>query len=78
MSTENASRLCEAIVLQAVEDYKDLIVRGKERHYRFGEGAYSRKEIEEFLLSDWGDSIIRGIPKIRMMSGREILRKIQK
>ena len=74
---ENVSLLCEAIVLQAVEDYKDLIDRGKERCHRRGEVAYSRKEIEEFLLSDWGNKIIRGIPKIRMMSGRAILNKIK-
>lgn len=51
--------LCEAIYMQAVNDYRELLKLGKFEVRTKDEGYYSLVEIEEFLMSEWADVLAR-------------------
>ena len=71
---DEARDLAGAILKQAVEDYRELIAKGREKIKTASAGNFSRLEIEEFFDSDFCDSMILRLG-VRRMTGPEFLRK---
>lgn len=65
LTRKDVELLCEAIIVQAVDDYKDIRMREKKSGTAVDEvkdknsGTYGKQEITDFFLSKWGESIIQ-------------------
>jgi len=68
MTDEGANLLREAIVGQAVKDYKKL-ASGKRRHPKYG--LYKVDELEEFFTSSWFSLLVD-------MDGKWIMNEIKR
>lgn len=61
MIGEGAWSLGAAIIMRAVEDYRDLKKQKKWKVKTKDEGTYSIGEIEKFFQNKWCADILRGI-----------------
>ena len=61
MIGEGAWSLGAAIIMKAVEDYRDLKKQKKWKIKTKDEGTYSIGEIEKFLQNKWCSDILKGI-----------------
>ena len=68
MTDEGVNLLREAIVGQAVKDYKKL-ASGKKRHPKYG--LYTEKELKEFFTSSWFSLLVN-------MDGEWIMNEIER
>ena len=59
MDDVRIQELCEAIYMQAVNDYRELLKLGKFEVRTKDEGDYSLGEIEEFLMSEWANVLAK-------------------
>lgn len=79
LTKKDVQELCSAIIIQAVNDYRDLIDREKKTGIAVDKveskdsGTYGKEEIEEFFLGEWGETIIRDGFNLNM-SGSDFLR----
>lgn len=75
MGRNTAQRLCEAIIRQAVEDYRELKRRKLSWIGSDADGNFSMTEIEHFLRSDWCRRLLCGIDS--RLDGTSILRQLK-
>lgn len=77
MSRKSVRMLSMAIIMQAIEDYRDLKKKGIESRQTQDEGEYSFAELREFFASDWCRLILKDGLGVRSGSGLEILSALE-
>lgn len=75
MSDNPMKQLCEAIVQQAVDDYRELKRRGLGWIGSDADGNFSLTEIEHFFRSDWCKALLHEIDS--RIDGVTILRQLK-
>ena len=63
-------RLANAIVLQAVKDYRNALKRLK-KHPRNETALYTKREVERFFRSDWYTSLTTVDPEMLILKLNE-------
>lgn len=63
-------RLANAIILQAVKDYRNALKRLK-KHPRNETALYTRREVERFFRSEWYTSLTTVDPEILILKLNE-------
>ena len=63
-------RLANAIILQAVKDYRNALKRLK-KHPRNGTSLYTKREVERFFRSDWYASLTTVDPEMLILKLNE-------
>lgn len=63
-------RLANAIILQAVKDYRNALKRLK-KHPRNGTALYAKREVERFFRSDWYTSLTTVDPEMLILKLNE-------
>ncbi len=63
-------RLANAIVLQAVKDYRNALKR-LEKHPRNETALYTKREVERFFRSDWYTSLTMVDPEMLILKLNE-------
>lgn len=63
-------RLANAIILQAVKDYRNALKRLK-KHPRNETALYTRREVERFFRSDWYTSLTTVDPEMLILKLNE-------
>lgn len=63
-------RLANAIVLQAVKDYRNALKR-LEKHPRNETALYTKREVERFFRSDWYASLTKVNPEMLIRKLKE-------
>lgn len=59
MTDYSATLLCCAIIEQSAIDYRKLVREGQEK-IKTKFGSFSRREIDRFYHSEWGETIVSG------------------
>lgn len=75
MSDNTMKQLCEAIIQQAVDDYRELKRRGLGWIGSDADGNFSLTEIEHFFRSDWCRDLLHEIDS--RIDGVTILRQLK-
>lgn len=76
MTEAICNKLANEIIIQAVEDFRDLCRRGVGEINNKDTGEYGIKELEEFFRSDWCRALLRGIG-CSITDGVTILRQLK-
>ena len=63
-------RLANAIILQAVKDYRNALKRLK-KHPRNETALYTKREVERFFRSDWYTSLTMVDPEMLILKLNE-------
>ena len=63
-------RLANAIILQAVKDYRNALKR-LEKHPRNETALYTKREVERFFRSDWYASLTKVNPEMLIRKLKE-------
>ena len=63
-------RLANAIILQAVKDYRNALKRLK-KHPRNETALYTKREVERFFRSDWYTSLTTVDPEMLILKLNE-------
>lgn len=75
MSNNSVELLCEAIIAQSVEDYRELRKKKKDEIHHKDEGDFSIAELESFFRGDWCRALLNGIQS--RIDGVTILRQLK-
>lgn len=76
ITTYSAKELAEAVLVQAIEDWKELEEKGKTYISHKADGSFSLQEIEAFFNSRWCEIILESL-RIKM-SGQDFISMLRK
>ena len=67
-------QICAAILIQAVEDYRELLHKELPAVKDKNGGGFSLDEIESFFEGDWCELIIQDGLRLRSMTGSDFIK----